>query len=75
MLDGFKSASWPAKLVVIFVAGALLGLGLCGVGASLGKNFGIGLLIAGAISFWVSALGLVVALILLMIFGLKDKDR
>jgi hypothetical protein len=81
MLNEFKSASWPAKLVAICVVGILLGLGLCGIATTISHNtsgVGLGFLIAGAISFWVSALGLIVAVILLVViavFNLRDKDR
>jgi hypothetical protein len=78
VFDGLKAASWPAKLVAIFGVGVLLGLGLCGTGASLSEKHSAtaeNLFIAGAYSFWGSALGLVVVVILLFILGLPKKHR
>jgi len=78
MFDGFKSASWPAKLIAIFVAGILLGLGLCGVGSGLSGKYSTvadGFFSVGVASFCVSVMGLVVALVLLFLFGLDEERR
>jgi hypothetical protein len=78
MFENFKGTSWPAKLITIFVVGVLLGLGLCGVGASLSQKFsGLinVLMVMGAFSLWVSLLGLAVSFFLRIIVGRKNKDR
>jgi hypothetical protein len=78
VFDSFKGSSVTAKLVTIFVVGILLGLGLCGVGASLSNKFSNvanGFFVLGASSFWLSSLGLVMSLVVLFIFGLGNRDR
>lgn len=65
MFDGFRGASLAAKMAVLCTVGILLGLGLCGLGAARTSNFletQSNLVSAGAAFFWLSLLGLVIAL-------------
>jgi hypothetical protein len=78
MFDGFKGSSGLAKMMTIFVVGILLGLGLCGLSASLEakhSSLASGLLAAGGVSFWVSGLGLIVMVFCLLVLGLGNKER
>ncbi len=72
MFEDFKDSSFSAKLLTILVVGILLGLGLCGAGAGMSESYsklaGV-FLTVGAISFWLSLLGLIVAGIVFLVSG------
>ncbi len=76
--DQTKNKSTPAKILTVLVVGILLGLGLCGTGAAISDHFPNAadhLFAVGAISFWISLLGLILTALILFLFGLGKKDR
>ena len=64
----WKDSSSTAKLIIVFTAGFLVSLGMCGLTA-FGDVGSINLLILEAVLLLISGLGLVVTLIVAFIHG------